>query len=180
MMQFKNTENGFGLISIAIHWLMALLIIGLLAIGLYMTRIGISTQKLELYGLHKEFGILVLLLVIVRLIWRIENITPSLDSLIYLEKLAARSMHVAFYIFMFLLPLTGWAMSSAAGLPVSFFGLFVLPDLVHPNEHLQQLLAKIHEWLAYGLILAISGHVAAALKHHFIDKDTILKRMLWP
>jgi cytochrome b561 len=179
-MQLKNTKDGFGIISIIIHWLMALLIIGLLAEGLYMERISISVQKLELYGLHKEFGILVLMLVVVRLIWRIENITPSLDSLIYLERLAARSMHIAFYIFMFLLPLTGWAISQAAGLPVSFFGLFLLPDFIRPNEHLQQLFTEIHEWLAYALILAICGHVAAALKHHFIDKDTILKRMLCP
>lgn len=178
-MQFKNTKDSFGIISIFLHWLMALLIIGLLAEGLYMTRIGISVQKLQLYGWHKELGVLVLILVIIRLIWRMENITPSLDALIYLEKLAARSMHVAFYLFMFLLPLTGWIVSSAAGLPVSFFGLFLLPDLVRPNEHLQQLFTEVHQWLAYGLILAICGHVAAALKHHFIDKDTILKRMLW-
>jgi cytochrome b561 len=177
-MHFKNTKDSFGIISIAIHWLMALLIIGLLVEGLYMTRISISVQKLKLYGLHKEFGVLVLMLVIVRLIWRIANTNPSLDSLIYLERLAARSMHIAFYILMFLLPITGWIISSAAGLPVSFFGLFLLPDLVHPDAYVQQLFTEIHQWLAYALILAISGHVAAALKHHFIDKDTILKRML--
>jgi cytochrome b561 len=176
-MQITNTENRFGIVAIFLHWVMAILIIGLLALGLYMVELPISYQKLKLYGWHKEYGLLALMLVIVRLIWRITNTTPSL-SLPLLEKIAARSMHWAFYIFMFAMPITGWLITSAAGLPASFFGLFVLPNLVSPNEELRILFEEIHEWLGYALIAAIVLHASAALKHHFINKDDILRRML--
>ncbi len=176
-MQLKNSENHYGIIAISLHWLMAILLIGMLSLGLYMTGLPISLEKLKLYGWHKEYGILALLLLIIRLVWRFTNITPRL-SLPLLEKFAARAVHWAFYGFMIAMPLTGWLISSAAGLPVSFFGLFVLPNLVEPNDHLMKLCGEIHEYLGYGLIATIILHVAAALKHHFINKDDILRRML--
>lgn len=177
-MQIQNSQDGYGAVTITLHWLMAILIIALLIVGLYMADLPIGIEKLKFYGWHKEFGILVLMLVIVRLIWRLDNVTPSLALLPWWEKLAARSMHWAFYGFMFAMPITGWLMSSAAGLPVSFFGLFTFPTLISPNENIMKLLQETHEWLGYGLIAAILGHTAAALKHHFIDKDNILRRML--
>lgn len=176
-MQMTNTENRFGIATIFLHWLMAILIIGLLALGLYMAALPISHEKLKLYGWHKEYGLLALVLVIFRLIWRLANITPRL-SLPLLEKIAARSMHWAFYIFMFAMPITGWLITSAAGLPASFFGLFVLPNLISPNEESRILFQEIHKWLGYGLIAAIVLHASAAFKHHFINKDDILRRML--
>ena len=176
-MQIKNTENYYGIATILLHWLMAILIIGLLALGLYMTALPISFQKLKLYGWHKEYGLLALALVIFRLVWRLTNITQRL-AIPLLEKIAARSMHWLFYIFMFAMPITGWLITSAAGLPVSFFGLFLLPDLVAPNEGLRILFQEIHQWLGYGFIAAIVLHTCAALKHHFINKDDILRRML--
>ncbi len=177
-MQARNTSNRFGIVTILLHWLMAILIIIMLALGLYMTRIPISAWKLKLYGWHKELGILVLMLAMIRITWRLSNITPSLVALPWWEILSARAMHWAFYGFMFALPITGWLMTSASGLTVSFFGLFLMPDFISPNEHLRLLLLEVHRWLAYGLILAFCGHTAAALKHHFIDKDDILRRIL--
>lgn len=177
-MQIKNTQNRFGIVTILLHWLMAILIIVLLALGLYMTRIPISALKLKLYGWHKELGMMVLMLAAIRITWRLNNINPSLAALPRWEILVARAMHWAFYGFMFALPISGWLMTSASGLPVSFFGLFLMPDLISPNEHWRLLLVDIHKWLAYALILAFCGHTAAALKHHFIDKDDILRRML--
>ncbi|EKD74287.1 MAG: Cytochrome b561 transmembrane protein [uncultured bacterium] len=179
-MLIKNTSSHFGLVSIFFHWIMAILIIALLIIGIYMTRIPISPLKLKLFRWHKELGVLVFMLVILRLMWRLSNITPTLSSLPLWERLAARSVHWVFYGFMFVLPITGWALSSAAGIPVSFFGLFILPNLVSPNEELRLLLTQIHMWLAYCLIAVLCLHIAAALKHHFINKDEILRRMLWP
>ena len=176
-MRLTNNETHFGLVAIIFHWLMALLIIGLLGVGLYMTGLPIGIQKLKLYGWHKEFGILVLALVILRIIWRLTNTTPVL-SLPKLELLAARLAHLALYVLMLAMPLSGWLMTSAAGLPPSFFGLFILPSLVAPNDELRQLFALAHEWLAYGLIGIIGVHTLAALKHHFIDKDNVLKRMI--
>lgn len=176
-MQIKNTANNFGIVAIALHWIIAVLIIGLLALGLYMVALPISLEKLKLYGWHKEYGFLVLFLTVFRILWRLSNKMPELD-LPFLEQIAARSMHWAFYIFMFAMPITGWLVTSAAGLPASFFGLFTLPNLIGPDEHNRIFFAWIHEWLGYILIAAICLHTAAALKHHFINKDNILRRML--
>ncbi len=176
-MHIKNTESGYGMIAIFLHWLMAILLIGLLVFGLYMVNMPISLAKLKLYGWHKEYGILALMLVLIRIVWRLANLTPYLALPLW-EKIAARTVHWAFYVFMFAMPITGWLITSAAGLPVSFFGLFVLPDLVSPNPDLMKLCQEIHAWLGYGLIATIVLHTAAALKHHFINRDDILKRML--
>lgn len=176
-MRIKNTETNYGLIAILFHWIMAILIIGMLALGLYMSDLPRSLEKLKLYGWHKETGLLILFLVILRLMWRIINITPRLDMPLW-EKIAARVVHWAFYGFMIAMPITGWLLTSAAGLAPSFFGLFVMPTLIAPDKDLMQLFAEIHEWLAFSLIALIVLHVLAALKHFFIDKDNILQRML--
>jgi len=176
-MRIKNSETHFGIVAIFLHWIIAILLIALLILGLYMVRVPISLEKLKLYGWHKEYGMLALLLIIARSIWRISNVIPLL-SLPWWEKLAARSVHYTFYGFMFAMPITGWIITSASGLPVSFFGWFVFPDLVSPNPDTMSLFQQIHKWLGYGLIMTIFLHTAAALKHHFINKDDILKRML--
>ncbi|MCW8449778.1 cytochrome b [Legionella quinlivanii] len=176
-MRLKNSNSHFGLVAILLHWIMAILIIGLLAIGIYMVELPISLQKLKLYGWHKEYGLLALALVVVRLCWRIINISPEL-SLPRYEIIAARIVHWAFYGFMFAMPITGWLITSAAGLPASFFGLFTLPNLIAPNEEQRQLYELVHEWLGYGLIVTILLHASAALKHHFINRDNVLRRMI--
>ena len=158
---------------------MALLIFTMLGLGLYMTSLTFSLEKLKLYGWHKELGVLILMLVIFRILWRLSNITPPLPTAMpHWQKLASRAAHLAFYGFLIIMPLTGWLISSAAGLPVSFFGLFVLPTLIPADEHLRLLFSDIHQWLAYTLIATICAHVAAALQHHFINKDDILRRIL--
>ncbi|RAP35713.1 cytochrome B [Legionella quinlivanii] len=176
-MLLKNSNNHFGLVAILLHWIMAILIIGLLIMGIYMVELPISLQKLKLYGWHKEYGLLALALVIVRLCWRIINISPEL-SLPRYEIIAARLVHWAFYGFMFAMPITGWLITSAAGLPASFFGLFTLPNLIAPDEEQRQFYELVHEWLGYGLIVTILLHASAALKHHFINRDNILRRMI--
>ena len=178
MIIFKNTENRFGIIAILLHWVMAILIIALTLLGLYMVRIPISIQKLQFYGWHKEFGILGLMLVIVRLMWRLRNINPSLESIPPWEEFAARTVHWTFYFFMFAMPISGWLITSSSDLPVSFFGFFTLPNLVVASESHRIFYSKIHEWLGYALIVVFCMHTAAALKHHFINKDLILRRML--
>lgn len=176
-MQIKNTETHFGLVAILFHWIMAALIIGLLAVGLYMVNLPVSSDKYKLYDMHKAFGILVLGLIILRTLWRLVNTTPKLD-IPWHEKIAARCAHFGLYGLMFAMPLSGWSTSSAAGYPPSFFGLFTLPNLIQPNKHLSAFFGSTHQWLAYCLIALICIHVLAALKHHFYDKDDILKRMI--
>lgn len=176
-MRLKNSDVHFGLIAILLHWIMAILIISMLALGLYMTPLPISLEKLKLYGWHKEYGFLVLALVILRLTWRLINKTPDL-SIPWYEKIAARMVHWAFYVFMFAMPISGWLITSAAGLPASFFGLLTLPNLIAPNEESRLFFQMVHQWLGYALIVTIVLHISGALKHHLIDKDDILRRMI--
>lgn len=177
MALFRNTKNRYGWVAMLFHWAMALLILAMLGLGLYMDGLPVSLAKLKLYGWHKELGILILFLVVLRTVWSCVNIVPVLPPP-YWQQLAARALHLAFYGFMFVLPITGWCMSSASGVPVSFFGLFVLPDFVAPNKQLGHLFRVVHGWLAYGLIAAIVSHAAAALWHHFIQNDDTVRRML--
>lgn len=179
-MYIKNGFNHFGVVAIFLHWIMAILLIALVGLGLYMVRIPISAEKLKLYGWHKEFGILALMLVLVRLTWRLTNTTPSLMSLPWWERYAARAAHWAFYVLMFLIPISGWLITSAAGLPVSFFGWFTLPNLVTANENQRLLFMEVHEWLAYALIVVFCMHVGGALKHYLINRDDIMQRMIKP
>jgi len=179
-MDFKNTSLKYGLVAIFLHWIMAIIIISLLGLGLYMTQLPLSPEKIKLYGIHKEFGVLVLGLVILRVIWRLSNMNPLLPA--YMpnwQKLAAYSAHFAFYIFMFAMPITGWILSSASGFPVSFFGLFTLPNLVQSSENLRFLFGNIHQFLAYLFIATILLHIAGTLQHYVIYKHNLLRRM-WP
>jgi len=178
-MEFKNSEDRYGMIAITFHWVMALLIISLLALGLYMVDLPVGLEKIKLYGLHKEFGILVLMLVILRVSWRLSNIVPFLPAhLPDWQKLAARVSHFLLYVLMLAMPMTGWLLSSAAGFPVSFFGLFILPDFLSPNEYLRFLLSETHKWLGFGFIALIGVHAAAVLQHYVIYRENILKRIL--
>lgn len=176
-MQLKNSRLHFGLIAILFHWIMAILIIAMLALGLYMADLPVSAEKLKLYGWHKEYGLIILALAILRLSWRLINLSPVLN-LPWYELIAAKLSHWALYGLMIAMPLTGWLMSSSAGISVSFFGLFTLPDLIAPSESLRPVFRSAHEFLADALIALIVIHSAAALKHHFYDKDDILRRMI--
>jgi cytochrome b561 len=180
MITFKNTETRYGIVAILLHWSMAIIIIGLLALGLYMTGLPTNPTKFKFYGWHKEFGMLVLMLVIMRLTWRLRSITPSLAELPRWESFAARAAHWAIYGFLFAMPITGWLLTSAAGHPVSFFDWFVIPTLIPPDKALKHLFGTLHEWIAYGLIATVTLHVAAALKHYLINKDEVMQRMLRP
>lgn len=176
-MLFFNSDKRYGLIAILLHWVMAIIIIGLLCIGLYMTSIKLTPLGFKLYRLHKEYGVLILFLVIFRFFWRISNKSPELN-LPWWEKYAALSMHWTFYFLMLAMPITGLVISGASGFKPSFFGLFLVPTLIAPNAHLLALAEKFHQWLGYLFIVCILMHMSAALKHHFVDKDNILRRMI--
>lgn len=176
-MSLKNTTTHYGSVSKWFHWIMAVLVIGMLILGLYMSDLPSGIEKLDLYGYHKSFGILILCLVIFRLIWRLSNIQPALEIPNW-EKFSAITVHWLLYFLMFAMPLSGWLMTSAGGHPPSFFGWFILPELVSPSTEKMHIFKTIHVVFAYSLIALILLHTAAALKHHFIDKDIILTRML--
>lgn len=177
-MKLKNNTETYGLISKLFHWVMALAIIGLLAVGFIMSDMETSPDKFKLYGIHKAVGALVLFAVFARFFWRITNIKPTMISAPRWQKLAAHTAHYGLYVLMVAMPLSGWLMSSAAGFPVSVFGWFTLPDLIAPDKELRHLMGEVHETLAIAIIALVSLHALAALKHHFMDKDNTLRRML--
>ncbi len=161
-----------------IHWLMAALLFGLLALGVYMTELPLSPQKLQLYSWHKWAGVTAFLLLLLRLLWRLKNQPPPLpESMSKTMQWVAHAGHFALYALMVAIPLSGWLMSSAKGFQTVYFGVLPIPDLIEKNKELGQLLAEVHETLAWLFVLLVVGHTAAALKHHFIDKDDILIRM---
>ena len=163
----------------SLHWLMAALLFGLLALGFYMHDLPLSPEKLQLYSWHKWAGVTAFLLVLVRLAWRFTHRPPALPtSMPKTMQLAAHAGHLALYALMIAIPLSGWLMSSAKGFQTVYFGVLPIPDLLVKNKELGECLAEVHEALNIALILVVVGHVGAALKHHFIDKDDILTRML--
>jgi len=182
MRPIKNVETGYGIVAVALHWLMAVLLIALVAVGLFMVRlpdVGFDTTKIMLILYHKDLGMLALALAAVRLAWRVTNALPRLvEHLPDWQKVFARFVHLSFYALMLALPITGWLMSSAAGFPVSLLGLFDLPDLVRRDDYLFQVFIAVHKWLGYALIPLIVVHAGAALRHHFICKDDTLRKML--
>ncbi|TAG75806.1 MAG: cytochrome b [Burkholderiales bacterium] len=165
-------------VAIFLHWLLAIAIIGSLCVGLYMTNIPMSPTRLKFYNWHKWAGIIILLLSAARLLWRLLHMPPPLpNSTPSWQQWAARAGHSALYVFFFAVPLAGWAYSSAAGFPIVLFGVIPLPDWVPKDRELAEVLKPIHQYLAYALAATIIVHVAAALKHQFIDRDRILARM---
>ncbi|WP_295002403.1 cytochrome b [uncultured Dechloromonas sp.] len=163
----------------ALHWLMAILLFGLLALGFYMHDLPLSPDKLKLYSWHKWAGVTAFLLVGFRLLWRFANRPPALpDSMPKLMQFAAHAGHLLLYVLMIAIPLSGWLMSSAKGFQTVYFGLLPIPDLLDKNKEVGDLLALVHKSLNLLFVAVLAGHIGAALKHHFIDKDDILTRML--
>ena len=162
-----------------LHWLMTILFFGLLALGFYMHDLPLSPEKLQLYSWHKWAGVTAFLLVWFRLFWRIAHRPPALpESMSTLMQRAAHAGHFLLYGLMIAIPLSGWLMSSAKGFQTVWFGVLPIPDLLGKNKETGDLLQSVHMSLNLLFVAVIAGHIGAALKHHFIDKDDILTRML--
>lgn len=181
-MQFRNTLEKYGAVAKFFHWIIALMIIGMLCVGLYMTNDNVHLSmpdKMQIFGLHKSFGITILVLASLRLLWKLINTHPiPLPNHKRWEKNLAALVHGLLYAAMFLMPLTGWIGSSAKGFSVSVFHIFTMPNLVARNENLADIMWETHEVVAYVLIGIIGLHFAGAMKHMVIDKDGTLRRML--
>jgi cytochrome b561 len=162
-----------------LHWLMAALLIGLLALGFYMSDLPLSPEKLQLYAWHKWAGVTAFILLAIRLLWRATHRPPALPaSMSATAQRMAHLGHLALYALMIAIPLSGWLMSSAKGFQTVYFGVLPIPDLLAKNPELGELLATLHGGLNLLLVLTVLGHAAAALKHHFVDRDDVLRRML--
>lgn len=165
--------------AIFLHWLVALGLIATFALGFYMHDLPLSPNKLKLYSWHKWAGMTLLVLIVVRLAWRLTHRPPELPAdMGPMARLFAHAGHWLLYVLMLAIPFSGWFMSSAQGFQTVWFGVVPLPDLVPKNEALGELFLDIHVILNYTMLVAVMGHIGAALQHHFIKKDTVLARML--
>ncbi|HNK18570.1 MAG TPA: cytochrome b [Piscinibacter sp.] len=176
MSSAATTERYSG-IAIALHWLLALAILGAFIVGVYMSDLPVSPQRLKLYNWHKWAGICILALSALRLLWRLTHRPPADVAMPEWQRRSAHAVHILLYLLFFAVPLAGWAYSSAAGFPVVVFGVLPLPDFVAPSKELAEAIKPLHKILAFTMAALVLAHVAAALKHHFVDGDGLLSRM---
>lgn len=188
-MSFQNTSvssagKRYTLPAMLLHWVLALALLGMLAVGTYMVDLPFSPTRLKLYNWHKWAGVTILALSVCRLVWRLMHPAPALPQATLAampawQRMAHHGTHVALYALFFVVPLVGWAYSSAAGFPVVLFGVWPLPDFVSADKALADLIKPWHQITALTMAALVLMHVGAALKHQFINRDGLLQRM-WP
>ncbi len=184
-MKQPSADARYGAVAIGFHWLLALMIVGSLGVGLYMSDLPLSPWRLKLYNWHKWAGVTILMLSALRLLWRLSHRPPPLPQHVLSampawQQHAHSATHFALYLLFFAVPLTGWAYSSAAGFPIVWFGVWPLPDWVSVNKELADAVLKpLHAACAFTLAALVLLHVAATLKHQFLDQDGLFWR-IWP
>jgi cytochrome b561 len=174
-----SNANTWGSVAKFLHWTIAILVIGMLVGGEVMSDMKMSPDKFKIYALHKSTGITILTLMLLRFAWRgfdprpkdVPGMSPTVAFL-------AHSVHKLLYLALIAMPISGWVYNSASNFPLQWFGLFQLPAIVAPDPSLMEFAHDVHETLAWLIILLLAAHIAGALKHHFIDRDDTLRRML--
>jgi cytochrome b561 len=181
--QINAEGKRYSTVAIVLHWLLGISIFAMFAIGIYMSDLPFSPLRLKLYNYHKWAGITFLILSVLRLVWRLVNKPPALPKAIEQampswQTKVYHSTHYALYALFFAVPLIGWAYSSAAGFPIVLFGVLPLPDFMTVDKEFAKQIKELHEISAFALVGLAILHIGAALKHHFIDKDGLVGRML--
>jgi len=174
----KNTEISYGIVAKGFHWILFLMLTFSIVAGNFLASMPKGTEKLQAAGMHKSFGAVLLMLILMRFIWRLMNTTPKAPAgTTSTQKFLSEAMHWGLYVLMFAQPISGILMSQAAGYPVSFFGLFDFPIFLEKSQSIAEFARGMHGIVWILLVIAVIGHVGAALYHHFIAKDDVLKRM---
>lgn len=176
---WRNTEDAWGTIARSFHWLIAALILGQLVLGKVADEMALSPQKLDLFVWHKSIGISILLLAILRLLWRLGNAPPAPPPGIpRWETLLARLGHTLLYTLMFAVPVSGWWISDSSRIPFKAFWIVPMPDWLPTDRSVQEIAEDVHGMLIIALLVVLAVHLAAALRHHFLLRNVTLLRML--
>ncbi|MDQ6967940.1 MAG: cytochrome b [Mariprofundaceae bacterium] len=174
----KNSDHAYGWVSIIIHWLMALIIFGMFALGVWMVELNYyDAWYHDAPNIHKSLGILLLLMLVFRFVWRLLNARPALMGEAW-EKVVALAVHRLHYVLLLILLVSGYFIPTAEGVGIDVFGWFSMPALLSFDKAEADLVGVIHRWTAWTVMALAAAHAGAALKHHFLDKDRTLLRML--
>lgn len=181
--ELNRQPRRYSAVAITLHWLLAAAILGIFAVGLYMADLPFSPARMKLFNWHKWAGVCILLLTVLRLVWRVTHRPPALPQTVTLampgwQMQAYHATHHLMYALFFVVPLLGWVYSSAIGYSIVLFGVLPLPDLVGADKALAELIKPWHGLAAWALIVLAALHIGAALKHHWIDRDGLMQRML--
>lgn len=179
----QNTHDRYGFLSKFLHWVMAAMIVALIAVGYYMTGLDKEDPgRINIYNMHKAVGALTLMLLILRIVWLRLSPAPELPGVFSdKEKRVTKGMQSLLYLLMVLVPVSGYVMSTAAGYPVSFFGLFDMPVLLEKNKPLADFAHEAHGLMAYATLAFVALHMAGAVKHRLLSRGSdadVLQRML--
>jgi cytochrome b561 len=178
-MPTETVRARYGAVAQSLHWLVAALVVTQFVLANLSKGLPTGIHKLILLANHKSVGMTVLMLTVLRMLWRLKHAPPPLpDGMQPAEQALARYAHFAFYFLLFAMPISGWLMSSAKNYSVSWFGVFTWPDLIGKSERAFKLLRGTHKLLSDALFAIAALHILAALKHHFWNKDDVLVRML--
>jgi cytochrome b561 len=175
----RNGPHGWGSVAKTLHWLVAAAILVQAPLGIAAKSWRVSPLKLDLFVLHKSLGLTILALVVARLAWRLSDASPALPAAMPdWERRAARATHAMLYALLLAVPLSGWIASAASNVPFRFFWQFPLPAIVAPDETLAELAKRSHFALLVAFAALVALHAGAALRHHFVRRDDVLRRML--
>lgn len=175
----SNSGGHYSSVAVALHWIAAVLIVANLLLGVAMVPLPLSIRKLHWYAWHKSIGTTVFVLTCLRLAWRLVRPAPPPVAMPAWQRRAAAASHTLLYVLLLIIPISGWLYSSSTGVQVVYLGLVPLPDLVAKDKALAATLKAVHVTLNVGMVAVIALHTAAAMKHHFVDRDDVLARM-WP
>jgi cytochrome b561 len=178
MAYYRNSNETYGIIAQAFHWLVAALVLAQLALGVFAASLPVSLARLQWLSRHKSLGLAILAVVLLRIAWRAANRPPPLPgSMPGWQRRAAVVTHRLLYLLLVLAPLAGWLHASAAGLSVNWFGLIQVPDLIAKDPGLAEVFKQLHRVLVALLALLIVGHIGAALRHALWLRDGVAHRM---
>jgi cytochrome b561 len=178
-MPLRSDSRRWGGVSMFLHWIMAAGILGVGALGLWMDGMKPSMAKINMFALHKSIGLTLLALLLLRMLWRAIDRGPREVPAPRWQQRAARAVHVILYVLIAALPLSGWLFNSLRGYPLQWFKLFNLPSLAGKDMTWAPFIKDVHEYLFWMLLMVLVVHVGAAVKHHWVDHDDVLRRM-WP
>ena len=179
MIAWRNSAESWGAVQMTLHWTIALAVVALAVLGWVMTELPPGRRAFELYALHKSIGLALLALVLARIAWRLAQPRPAWPATMPAwERSTAVVVHAGLHATLVAMATSGWVLHSASGLPLRWFGLGRVPPIAPRGDELKLLAADIHYALFWLLALLVALHVAGALKHHYVDRDDVLRSML--